>query len=168
MVTVNEFQKWLYKYSDFYFSGTGGSLRRLWQLVTKKAGDFIIYRPDNIGYLKNRKIWLFGKTAIDAHGKTYSRDVEKNYITIEKHGYFPKPFEASENDIDALPVISSTPASNDYIKQIAKDEIEERLMPKVKANYDEFWHCTGCDRIYWQGTHYRKIWEKIDRLLGMN
>jgi uncharacterized protein with PIN domain len=56
---------------------------------------------------------------------------------------------------------------NALIEPIDKEKIIHRLMPNVKANYDEFGRCTGCDRIYWQGCHYKKIWQKIDQLLDM-
>jgi uncharacterized protein with PIN domain len=45
---------------------------------------------------------------------------------------------------------------------IHKEAIEERLPPKVAALHERFHWCEGCDRIYWEGSH----WERMRQMLG--
>jgi uncharacterized protein with PIN domain len=55
-------------------------------------------------------------------------------------------------------------ACNGKIKTVAKEEIEERLPPKVRSYFKDFNICTNCRRIYWQGTHYEKMLELVSGL----
>jgi uncharacterized protein with PIN domain len=40
---------------------------------------------------------------------------------------------------------------------VDKAVVLERLPPKVRELYDRFRHCPGCDRVYWEGTHYQRM-----------
>ncbi|MBN1466181.1 Mut7-C ubiquitin/RNAse domain-containing protein [candidate division KSB1 bacterium] len=57
---------------------------------------------------------------------------------------------------------------NAQIQSVDKQAVQEQLAPKVKQNYTEFRQCTGCQRIYWQGSHYTRIRQKIAQLLDRN
>jgi uncharacterized protein len=46
---------------------------------------------------------------------------------------------------------------NTLIKDISKDEIFERIPAKTRLYYNVFKICPGCDRIYWEGSHYEKM-----------
>lgn len=46
---------------------------------------------------------------------------------------------------------------NTLLKSIEKEEIVNRLLPKTKKYYHEFFICSGCDKIYWKGSHMKKI-----------
>jgi uncharacterized protein with PIN domain len=48
------------------------------------------------------------------------------------------------------------------LQAVAKDEIAARIPPKTAKWKDEYFVCAGCDRLFWQGTH----WEKIARRLA--
>ncbi len=43
--------------------------------------------------------------------------------------------------------------------------VAERVPPKTREYYDEFLLCPGCGRIYWKGSHYRRMQAFIERLL---
>lgn len=52
---------------------------------------------------------------------------------------------------------------------LEKTDDPERLAtvpPRSRENCSEFLACTGCDRVYWQGDHYRKLEETCRRLLA--
>jgi len=34
----------------------------------------------------------------------------------------------------------------------------------VYQRQDEFWICTDCQKIYWAGTHFKKLQEFVSRL----
>ena len=57
-------------------------------------------------------------------------------------------------------------ACNSPVEPVAKEEIIERLAPKTKLYYDEFQRCIGCGRIYWKGSHFRRIQARVDAIVG--
>jgi len=52
---------------------------------------------------------------------------------------------------------------NTVINPINKSDIQHRLEPKTVAYFNEFYFCSGCERIYWKGSHYKKLKEKIEK-----
>ena len=48
---------------------------------------------------------------------------------------------------------------NTPLQVIEKEKIIDRLPEKVKKYFDYFEYCPSCDRIYWQGDHYRHMIE---------
>ncbi len=46
---------------------------------------------------------------------------------------------------------------NEPLIRIDKEEIAQRLPPKVLKYFSHFEICTKCDRIYWHGDHYKRM-----------
>ena len=44
---------------------------------------------------------------------------------------------------------------------IEKEKVKEKVYPYVYQTQEKFWHCPGCDRIYWAGTHIQRMREKF-------
>jgi uncharacterized protein with PIN domain len=64
-------------------------------------------------------------------------------------------------DIDKNKVLSRCLLCNSKIDEIKKEDIQHQV-PKRVFNYNEkFWFCHQCNKIYWNGTHYDKMIEKI-------
>ena len=55
---------------------------------------------------------------------------------------------------------------NGSIQLVAKDVILDRLLPRTRTYYDEFWQCADCGKIYWKGSHYLRMQQLIERLPG--
>ena len=55
---------------------------------------------------------------------------------------------------------------NGTIDRIDKSAIVSQLPLRTASYYDEFSKCSNCDRIYWKGSHYDRMKEKIARILG--
>lgn len=55
---------------------------------------------------------------------------------------------------------------NTLLEKVLKENVWERIPPKTRKRCDDFARCPSCDRIYWKGTHYEKIKEKVDRILS--
>ena len=53
---------------------------------------------------------------------------------------------------------------NGEIEPVNKDEIASRLMPKTRTHYHEFWRCKDCQKVYWKGSHYRRMQQLIASL----
>ncbi len=52
---------------------------------------------------------------------------------------------------------------NGNILQVEKDLVLERLPPKTKLYFDEFYQCACCDRVYWKGSHYERMQQYIEQ-----
>jgi uncharacterized protein len=46
---------------------------------------------------------------------------------------------------------------NAILRTTSKDAISDLLQPETKKHYDEFFICPECERIYWKGSHYRRM-----------
>lgn len=54
---------------------------------------------------------------------------------------------------------------NGIIEAVAKSEILGKVPPRIEQEFDKFHRCQNCRKIYWHGSHYRQMQEKIDRIL---
>jgi uncharacterized protein with PIN domain len=52
---------------------------------------------------------------------------------------------------------SRCPKCNTPIQSAPKAAVVDRVEKNTFANYDEFWECPKCGKIYWQGAHWPKI-----------
>lgn len=59
------------------------------------------------------------------------------------------------------PIFSRCPNCNGKIKGAEKRELRGELPENVLAGTREFWRCTDCGKIYWEGRH----WENIRRMI---
>lgn len=53
---------------------------------------------------------------------------------------------------------------NGTIGAVSKEEIAHLLKPKTRKYFNEFFQCTTCKKVYWEGSHFKKIMERIDHL----
>ncbi len=53
---------------------------------------------------------------------------------------------------------------NGELKEVSKTNLTTILPDDTLNYYHEFWKCTGCGKIYWEGSHFGKILNWIDRL----
>jgi uncharacterized protein with PIN domain len=54
---------------------------------------------------------------------------------------------------------------NGILKIVSKEEIKERLLPKTRQYYLNFKMCPDCNRIYWDGSHFKRMKVQIENLL---
>lgn len=51
---------------------------------------------------------------------------------------------------------------NDLLREVAKAEIDSALLPQTRLHYDHFERCTGCGRVYWKGSHWKRLQHAVD------
>ena len=56
---------------------------------------------------------------------------------------------------------SRCPKCNTSIKPIPKEKVASRVEKNTFEHYTEFWQCTNCGQVYWQGAHWTKIRETL-------
>jgi uncharacterized protein with PIN domain len=51
---------------------------------------------------------------------------------------------------------------NAPLRAIDKEQVLERLPPSVRVNYERFSTCDQCGRIFWAGSHWRRMQRLIE------
>jgi hypothetical protein len=51
---------------------------------------------------------------------------------------------------------------NSRLLPVEADAVADRLLPRTRSEFREFRVCPGCERIYWQGSHYARLAEVLD------
>jgi uncharacterized protein with PIN domain len=46
---------------------------------------------------------------------------------------------------------------NGTLQSVAKDEILDQLEPRTKLYYEAFYRCSGCGKLYWEGSHVKNM-----------
>jgi uncharacterized protein len=55
---------------------------------------------------------------------------------------------------------------NVVLEGVEQAAVAARLPPAVAAAHRRFMHCAGCDRVYWEGSHYARMREVLGRALA--
>lgn len=107
--------------------------------------------------IEERRIWIFSKA--DALYLHYGI----RYYAVKHPNLENQLQELQEKyrlDVHAKP-LSICLKCNCYVQDVPKEEVLEHLPPRVYASFDRFRRCPTCGRIYWQGSHYQRMLNKI-------
>lgn len=55
---------------------------------------------------------------------------------------------------------------NGMVEQVDKKSVVEELEPLTRKYYDNFYQCRSCRKIYWEGSHYDNMMQKLEAMLG--
>lgn len=55
---------------------------------------------------------------------------------------------------------------NGKLEVVPSDAVAARLPPKVAEVGDSFFLCEGCGRVFWHGSHWKRIGGRLDRVFG--
>lgn len=53
---------------------------------------------------------------------------------------------------------------NSSLKKVKSEEINEALPPNILENNETFQYCANCEKIFWEGSHTRRMRETIQNL----
>jgi uncharacterized protein with PIN domain len=93
------------------------------------------------------------------------------------HGYFVRNTDSKEqieeivNRFDLyfqIKPLTRCILCNDIVTKINKSEILHKLEPKTRMFYNEFYKCKKCNKIYWKGSHYERMYDFIESLRPSN
>jgi len=57
-------------------------------------------------------------------------------------------------------------ACNHPLRELPRAQALERVPPYVGQTQERFYHCPQCDRIYWAGTHWTRMCERLKELVA--
>jgi uncharacterized protein len=92
---------------------------------------------------------------------------------VVTHGYWVRATDPHEQAAEITRVFdlgnSARPFTrclrcNGDLQPAAKDDVADRLPPRVRAQFDEFARCPACGRLYWRGSHYARLRRIVDEL----
>jgi len=55
---------------------------------------------------------------------------------------------------------------NGPLRPIDKAEVFERLPPSVRADHERFTTCDLCGRVYWEGSHWKRMRQLVDAAIA--
>ena len=56
---------------------------------------------------------------------------------------------------------------NTILEDVNKEAIADYLMPKTRKYYSDFKKCPGCNRVFWEGSHYEKMKIIMENILNV-
>ena len=90
--------------------------------------------------------------------------IKDKYLLIQSE----KPLEQLRQVIDHFRLkigedllFSRCLVCNQPLEGVEKGKIKGRLYPYVYQTQENFVYCSGCDRIYWAGTHVGRMTKKL-------
>ena len=113
-------------------------------MIANEEKRIILSRDRELSQRKNAPVLFLEPTETKAQLKTLI-----HCYKLKEH---PAPFSRC--------IVCNTP-----LQFIEKKNIIERLPEKVKKHFDYFEYCPACDRVYWQGDHYRHMMEFLKEVL---
>jgi len=53
---------------------------------------------------------------------------------------------------------------NEVLVPIPAEHVKGLVLEAVRSRHQEFWRCPSCKRVYWQGSHWDKMVERLNHL----
>jgi len=86
------------------------------------------------------------------------------------HGYWLRSTKIKEQVVEILNRFSLKNIINEFsrclecnsaLNSVSKEEIINLLPPKVIQSQEEFYRCAACNKLFWKGTHYQRMFSFI-------
>lgn len=65
---------------------------------------------------------------------------------------------------DSAMIFTRCTVCNAELKPIAKQEVKAKVPEYVFQSQEKFLTCPGCQRIYWQGTHWGQVSKTLEKI----
>jgi len=102
-----------------------------------------------------------------------TRDRRLLMHAIVQHGYYLRSQNPINQTIEVLRRFDLFSAiapftrclrCNAPLEEVKKNEVIQRLEPLTKIYYEELRRCMGCGQIYWAGSHFSKLQERLEEI----
>lgn len=71
---------------------------------------------------------------------------------------------ASALDLRVVDPLSRCSLCNAVLVPVAIEAVADLIPAGVRSTQKEFWQCPSCHRVYWQGSHWTKMVERLTSL----
>lgn len=62
--------------------------------------------------------------------------------------------------------VSRCPKCNGSLESVSKEAVADEIPELTSTYYDEFWRCLGCGKVYWRGSHWKRIAKTLEAARG--
>lgn len=137
-----------------------GGLARLLRM----AGFDTLYRND----LRDREI---ADIALREHRIVLTRDRDLLMLRDITHGCYVHALKPDQQFVEIMARLALSNSINPFsrclecntpLQAIAKSQVLPRLPPIVQTSHKHFTHCSRCDRVYWEGSHWQRMRHLLD------
>ena len=66
--------------------------------------------------------------------------------------------------IDEKMFLSRCILCNNLVEETAKKNVKKNVPERVFEENEKFWYCKNCDKVYWGGSHFENMMQKIRQL----
>ncbi|HEY1343322.1 MAG TPA: Mut7-C RNAse domain-containing protein [Bryobacteraceae bacterium] len=126
---------------------------------------------------------LYENTFTDAHVAAASAGEGRIVLTRDRgllkrnevtYGYWVRQTEPRKQLVEALRRFDLAPyvdlftrclVCNTELRRVDKQIIESRVTPRTVEHFQDFHLCPLCNRVYWKGSHYRRMLLLVGRML---
>lgn len=101
-----------------------------------------------------------------------TRDVGLLKRSIIQHGCWIRQTDPELQFVEVLERFDLADRMNPFVRcmecnrllvPVDAAAIADRLPPGARECFDQFHQCPGCDRVYWQGSHYERLMQRLER-----
>jgi uncharacterized protein with PIN domain len=128
---------------------------------------------------------LYDKRATDAQLLITATNNDRALLTrdrrllmhaIVRHGYCPRSSDPDEQIIEVLhrfdlaeliAPYTRCVQCNGLLQCVDKAEVFDQLEPLTKIYYPDFRRCNVCAKIYWSGSHFEKLEERLEQIRSL-
>jgi uncharacterized protein with PIN domain len=112
------------------------------------------------------------RRAVREHRIILTRDRRLLQDRAVRHGYWVRSrhLEGQMGEVLArfdlrrqINAFSRCTVCNGRLTAAPRETLFDRLPPKTRRHYDEFWVCRECKRIYWKGAHHQHLMRRVRR-----
>ena len=71
----------------------------------------------------------------------------------------------AEREVDPPRPFTRCPVCNGQLVALDREEARERVPAYVARSHERFKSCPGCGRVYWRGSHWQQMEERLARFI---
>ncbi len=60
-------------------------------------------------------------------------------------------------------MLSRCPLCNGEVEEVDRREVQETV-PQGALKHAKFWACEKCEKVYWEGRHWKNIKERVSEI----
>ena len=102
-----------------------------------------------------------------------TRDLELLQHGQTQYGYWIRATNPSRQVEELFERFELTPYLNPFtrcmkcngvLRQTDLEPVKEQVPPKVQEWHSTYWQCSICQKVYWKGSHYKKLQQRVKEL----
>lgn len=115
------------------------------------------------------------RTALTEHRTILTRDIGLLKVKSVTHGYWMRSQHPKEQVKEVvrhfdlyghIDPFKRCIKCNGILEDIAKDQIVDRLEPLTQKSFTDFYQCSNCGSIYWEGSHFERMQDFVQEVKG--